>query len=104
MGEPTRHVQITIALPANLLAPFLRAERQFIEFRPSLPPARKILVKDRDEALAVRRLEQVRHFVDDDVFEEVLGLLHKLRVEADVAGAMVAASPLRLHPLEEVAV
>ncbi len=42
------------------------------------------------------------HFVNDDVFEQVLGFLHQLSVEADSSGPMVAATPLGLHSLEEV--
>ena len=43
------------------------------------------------------------HFVDDDVFEEVLGLLLQLSVEADAASVVVAAAPLGFHALQEVA-
>ena len=42
--------------------------------------------------------------MDDDVFEEVLRLLHQFGVKADLAGAVVAASPLGFHALEEIAV
>ena len=38
--------------------------------------------------------QQVCHFVDDDVFEEVLGFLDQFGVETDVAGTVVAASRL----------
>ena len=62
-----------------------------------------MLIEYREEALAMRWLQQVRHFVDDDVFEEVLGLLLQLSVEADLAGVVVAAAPLGFHALQEVA-
>ena len=62
-----------------------------------------MLAKDCDEVGTVRRLQQVRHFMHHDIFEEILWLLHELRVEADVAGAVVAASPLGFHPLQEIA-
>lgn len=44
------------------------------------------------------------HFVDDDVFEEVLGVLDQFGVEADVAGAVVAAAPFGFHALLEIVV
>lgn len=44
----------------------------------------------------------MHHLVRDDVVEKLLRLLHHLGVQADVACAVVAASPLRLHPRDEV--
>ena len=61
-----------------------------------------MLLQDSDEALAVRRFKQVYHLMNDDVFEQVLWLLHKLRVEADVTVAVVEAPPFRFHALQEV--
>ena len=48
------------------------------------------------------RLDEVNHFVNDDVFEQVLGLCHKLRIQADMPHLVIAASPLRFHPLQEI--
>ena len=58
--------------------------------------------EDCDEALAVGWLQQVRHLMHDDVFEQILRLLHELRVEADMTRTVIAASPLGLHPLEKI--
>ena len=56
-----------------------------------------------DEPLAVRRLDQVNHLMHDDVLDEVLRFLDQLGVQADMSRSVVAASPLGLHPLEEIA-
>ena len=50
----------------------------------------------------MRRLGKVNHFVNDYVFEQVLGLRYKLRVQTNVPRLVVAASPLRFHPLQEI--
>ena len=61
-----------------------------------------MLLKDGDEAIAMHGLDEVNHLVDDDVFEEVFWLLHKLGVKADVPGPVITPSPLGLHPLQEI--
>ena len=50
-----------------------------------------MLFENGEEPIAVGRFEKVGHFVNDDVFEEVLGLLDQLSVEAFLAGAVIAA-------------
>lgn len=62
-----------------------------------------MLIQDRDESITMGRLQEMSHFVDDDVFQEILGLFDELGVQADVSGPVIAASPLGLHPLQEVA-
>lgn len=42
-------------------------------------------IKKSDELLAVARLQEMQHLVNDDVFEEVFRLLHQLGVQADRA-------------------
>ena len=83
----------------SLLAPPLCAQRQFIQLRPCLPPTRVMLAQKADEPLTMGRLDQMKHLVDDDVLQQVAWLLDEFRVEADVASAVVATSPLRLHAL-----
>src|SRR5437870_4243438 len=61
-----------------------------------------MFLEDCDKMLAMHWLYEVSHFVDDDVFEQVLRLLHEFSVETDMAGAVVAASPLGFHPLQEI--
>ena len=85
------------------LFPILRREGQFVEFGAGFAPGVEMLVEEGDEALAVGGFQQVGYFVDDDVFEQFLGLFDQFGVEADVAGAVVAAAPLGFHALEEVA-
>ena len=50
----------------------------------------------------MRRLQQVRHLVNDDVFEKVLRFLHEFCVKPDVSSAVVATSPLGFHPLQKI--
>ena len=50
-----------------------------------------MLFENGEDPIAVGRFEKVGHFVNDDVFEEVLGLLDQLSVEAFLAGAVIAA-------------
>ena len=61
-----------------------------------------MFLKDGDESLAVRWFQQVDHFVDDHVLDQVLGLFHQLGIESDVSRFVVAASPLGFHPLQEI--
>ena len=50
-----------------------------------------------DEAVVVMSLEQVDHFVDDDVFEAVGGFFDEFEVEPDAAGSDVAGAPFCFH-------
>ena len=61
-----------------------------------------MLRQQRNKPLTVRRLDEVKHFVNDDVLQQVPRLLHKLGIEADVAHAVVARTPFGLHSLKEV--
>jgi len=45
----------------------------------------------------MRRPKEMKHFVDDDVLKQVSGLLDQLGIQANVAGPVAAAAPLRLH-------
>ena len=47
--------------------------------------------------------EQMKHLMDHHVFQQVLGFLHQFGVQADVPRPGIAAAPLSLHALEEVA-
>ena len=86
----------------QLLLPHLCCQRQLVEFGASFAPGRVVLLKNRDEAVAVGWLQQVSHFMDDDVFEQVLGLLDEFRVKSDMPDPVIAASPPGFHPLQEV--
>jgi len=61
-----------------------------------------MLPKDGYEAVAVCWLQQVHHSVNDNVFEQILRLLHQFCVKADVSRLMIAASPLGFHSLQEI--
>jgi hypothetical protein len=41
----------------------------------------------------VRRFYEMDHFVDDDLYEQVLRLSHKLRIQADASSALIATPP-----------
>ena len=62
-----------------------------------------MLCEDRDEAIAVRGLDEMDHLMDDDVLEKVFGLFHKFRIEPDMSCLMITAAPLRFHSLQEIA-
>ena len=85
-----------------LHSPFLRCQWKFIEFDASFTPIRLVFIEDCDEAIAVRWLNQMCHFVDDHVFEKVLRLLYKFRVQPDVSRSVIAGSPLCFHSLQEI--
>ena len=51
----------------------------------------------------MRRFHEVQHLMNHYVLEQVLRLLHEFRIEPYGVGAVIAATPLRLHPLEVVA-
>lgn len=44
----------------------------------------------------------MNHLVDDHIFDQIPRLLYQFGVETDVAGPMIAASPLGFHPLQKV--
>src|SRR5688500_3381259 len=77
------------------------ANRKAIQFLPNEPPIRHVLIHQHDETLPVRRLQQVNHFVQNDVTQAVLRFLRKLRVEPDRPSGGIAAPPLGLHLLDE---
>jgi hypothetical protein len=62
-----------------------------------------MFIEDADEAITVSGLNEVGHLVSYHVFEKVFGLFDQLGVEADMSLSVVAASPLGLHPLQEIA-
>ncbi len=41
--------------------------------------------------------------MNDNVFEQILRLLHEFCIEADMPSTVVTATPFCLHPLEEIA-
>ena len=83
--------------------PNLRPQGQLVQFLAGFAPRWVVLGKQGHKPFAVGGLEQVEHLVHDHVLQKVFRLLHELGVEADVPRPVIAASPLRLHALEEVA-
>ena len=75
------------------------AHWQLTELVSTVLPARHELIHQGYEVSVVRRLQQMRHFVDDDVFEVLSGFLRKLGVEAYRACTGIAAPPFGLHLL-----
>lgn len=61
-----------------------------------------MLTEDSEEALAVCRLDQMDHFVEDHVFKQIFWLGYKLCVQANVSRLVIAAPPLSFHPLQEI--
>ena len=84
------------------LLPYFRRQWQFVEFSAGFTPRRIMPLQDGYESLAVRRLQQMHHFVDDDVFQQIPRFFREFRVEPEMAVTVVAASPLGFHPLQEI--
>lgn len=78
--ETSRSIDSIAFGKSHSLIPYLGCQRQLVEFCASLAPSRIVLSNQRKKALAVRGLDQVDHLMHDDVFEQVLGLLHELGV------------------------
>jgi hypothetical protein len=97
-----RLLELTRWVSYDSFLPSLSGQWQFIEFSSRFPPSWVVLVKDRDEAIIMGWFKQVDHFMDDDVFEKILWFLYEFGVEANVAGAVVAASPLGFHSLQVI--
>ena len=82
--------------------PRLGCQWQFIKLSASFTPRRIVLAENLDKSLAVCRLDEMNHFMDDLILQQVLGFRHELRVQPDMRSGMIAASPFCLHPLEEI--
>lgn len=85
-----------------LLCPFFRSQRKRVKFVAGFAPRGVVLVEQGDEAVTVPGFKQMDHLVNDDIFEQIFGLLHQFCVEADVAGAVTATAPLGFHSLQEI--
>ena len=59
------------------------------------------LIHQGHEARVVRRFEQVDHLVNDDVFEAFPRLPGEVGIQSDRARTVIAATPFRLHSLDE---
>jgi hypothetical protein len=81
--------------------PHLVRERQGVEFGAGFSPRGEMLAEEFNKSFAVRRFDEMKHFVDDDVLKQIAGLLHQLGIQPDVSGAMVAAAPSGFHALEK---
>ena len=75
-----KHAESSSGEPAS-------SDWQLVQFEPSFTPSGVMVVEKGDEGVTMPGLEEVHHLVDDDILEEVLGLLHQFGVQTDVAGA-----------------
>lgn len=62
-----------------------------------------MLVEQNNKAGAMSGLQEMQHFVDNHVFEQVFRFLHQFGVQTDVTSSVITASPLGLHALKEIA-
>jgi hypothetical protein len=83
----------------RLAFPMLMRQGISVEFIPMLPPLWDKHVHEVDKSVAVMTLNEVNHLMDDDIFEAMLWFSRELRVDANSAGARIAAPPLGLHLL-----
>jgi Asp-tRNA(Asn)/Glu-tRNA(Gln) amidotransferase A subunit family amidase len=84
--------------------PVLVAHRQTIEALPQQLPFRHEPIHQCDEVRVVGRFDQMQHFMHQNVFEAFVRLLRDFRVETNRSRARIAASPFRLHLLNEDAI
>lgn len=75
--------------------------RQSIQLVTNLPPLRHEPVHQRLKPRVVSRLDQMQQLMHENVFQAVWRLASQVRIQADVAGYRVEASPIRLHALHE---
>jgi hypothetical protein len=87
----------------RLLAPFLGGQRQFVQLCPGLAPGRVVFGQQCQKPLAVGGYDQMNHLMHHHVLEQIPGLLHELRVQANRSPPVVAAASFGLNPLSEVA-
>jgi hypothetical protein len=85
-----------------LLAPFFRCQWQFIQLGSGLIPRRIQVIHDLDESIAMRRFPQMNHLMYDNVLDQIPWLLDEFRVQSYMSIFEIAASPFRLHSLEEI--
>jgi hypothetical protein len=85
------------------LVPHFGCQWQLVELGARLAPSWVVLGHQGKKSLAVRGLDHVDHLMHDDVFQQVLRLLHELGVKSDIGRLVVAAAPFCLHALKEVA-
>jgi hypothetical protein len=83
------------------IIPALVAYRQSIECVAVGLPLRHELIHQRHKALVVRGFEQVKHLVNQNVFEAFLRLSGEIGIQSDRTRAVIATPPLGLHPLDE---
>jgi hypothetical protein len=59
------------------------------------------LIHQGHKARIVSWFEQVNHLVDDNIFKTFQWLSGEIGIQSNGAGAIIAATPFRLHPLDE---
>lgn len=50
-----------------------------------------MFLEDCDEMITVSRLDQMNHFMNNDIFQQVLRLLHQFRIQPNTFCLVVAA-------------
>lgn len=69
------NVAMVFVIIRRSFAPDLRGEGEGVEFGPGFLPGRVVFGHEGHEPFAMPWLQEVDHLVDDDVLQEVLGLL-----------------------------
>ena len=98
LGKAVEPVLVKHFLIQSLL-PNLCRQRQFIKLGARLSPTGVVLIKDCDEVITVCGLNQMGHFMHDDVLQQILRFFHQFRIDADVSLCVIATTPLGFHPL-----
>ena len=100
-GSVTTVDLVVVGMPLFIVAAVASAKGEARAERP-LPrtPVREEAIHQRFEAGVVAALEEVDHFMDDDIFEAFKWIPDQFEVEPDSTSADVARAPAGPHPLE----
>ena len=98
--QPTRSKNLSRADIPESLPPQLVPERRAIQFFANQPPVGQITVHQRLEPVVMVPLQQVREFVNDDVFQATRRLFDQFQIQLNAAGADIASAPAGLHPFD----
>ncbi len=75
--------------------------RQAIQLIPHLPPLRHEPIHQRLKPCIVSRLDQMQQLMHEDVLQAISRFFSQIRIQPNIVGHRVAASPLRFHVLNQ---
>ena len=82
------------------MIPFLVAKGLAVKLCPDDAPAWHVKVHQRDKAVAVRTLDEMRDLVTHEIVDTGQGLFRQFEIEPNAVRRGVACAPFRAHPLD----